>query len=252
MLLAREMAARRAAESLSRAKDEFIATLSQELRTPLNAIHGWLEVLRTGSLDLEKQAHAFEVLERNTRTQTLLIEDLLDMSRAIQGTIRLVMEPVDAAVALDAVVETLRPTAQARRVGVAVEAPRGIAIVAADPRRLHQMLWNVLSNALKFTPAGGQVAATVAAEGDDAVVRIRDSGEGIAPEFLPHVFDRFRQESAAVSRTHSGLGLGLSLVHHLIELHGGSIDAESAGKGRGAIFTIRLPLFRDARATMAP
>jgi signal transduction histidine kinase/CheY-like chemotaxis protein len=241
-LLERETSARRAAETLSRAKDEFIATVSHELRTPLNAIYGWLAMLRSGRLDAERQAHAFEVIDRNTRAQTQLIDDLLDMSRAIQGNIRLVMEPIDVALVLDSVIESLRPTAEARRLTIQAATPRGVAIVSGDQRRLQQVLWNILSNALKFTPTGGRIEAQIQAAGGDAVIRIGDSGEGIAPEFLPHVFDRFRQENASVTRTHSGLGLGLALVRHLVELHGGTIAAESEGKGKGSTFTIRLPL----------
>jgi signal transduction histidine kinase/ActR/RegA family two-component response regulator len=246
-LLDRETAARRTAETLNRAKDEFIATVSHELRTPLNAIYGWVAMLRTGTLDPARQAHALEVIDRNTRAQTALVEDLLDMSRAIQGSLRLGMEPLDLAVVLDAAIESLRPTAAARRIAIEVQAERGVAFVSGDPGRAQQVLWNLLSNALKFTPAGGRIDARVEVADGTAVVAIRDSGQGIAREFLPHVFDRFRQEDATVTRTHSGLGLGLSLVRHLVELHGGVITAESEGKGRGATFTIRLPLL-GARA----
>jgi signal transduction histidine kinase/ActR/RegA family two-component response regulator len=246
-LLERETAARRAAETLNRAKDEFIATVSHELRTPLNAIYGWVAMLRTGTLDPARQAHALEVIDRNTRAQSALVEDLLDMSRAIQGSLRLGMEPLDLAVVLDAAIESLRPTAAARQIAVEAQAERGVAFVSGDPGRVQQVLWNLLSNALKFTAPGGRIDARVDVADGAAVVSIRDSGQGIAREFLPHVFDRFRQEDATVTRTHSGLGLGLSLVRHLVELHGGVITAESEGKGRGATFTIRLPLL-GARA----
>jgi len=241
-LLEREKSARRTAESLNRAKDEFIATVSHELRTPLNAIFGWVSLLRLGTLDEERQAHALDVIERNTRAQAQLVEDLLDMSRIIQGNVRLGMEPLDLAAVLDSAIESLKPTADARRIAVTAEAPRGTAIVSGDQSRLQQVIWNILSNALKFTPQGGRLDARVEADGAHAIVRISDSGEGIAPEFLPHVFDRFRQENAAVTRTHSGLGLGLSLVRHLVELHGGTIEAASDGKGKGATFTVYLPL----------
>jgi signal transduction histidine kinase len=241
-LLERETSARQAAEGLSRAKDEFIATVSHELRTPLNAIYGWVAMLRTGTLDAARQAYAFDVIERNTRAQTQLIEDILDMSRAIQGNIRLEMQPVDIAAVLQTAIESLRPTAEARRQTLQVQAAHGRTIVTADPRRLQQVLWNILSNAMKFTEPGGRIDAAVDIDHGDAVVRISDSGEGIAPEFLPHVFERFRQENAAVTRSHSGLGLGLSLARHVVELHGGSIAAASEGKGRGATFVVRLPL----------
>src|SRR5262249_2344369 len=238
-LLDREKSARRAAEALNRAKDEFIATVSHELRTPLNAIYGWTSLLRTGALDPARLGHALDVIERNTRAQAQLVEDLLDMSRVIQGNVRLGMEPLDLAVVLDSAIESLKPTADARQIAVVSSAPHGLAFVSGDQGRLQQVVWNILSNALKFTPSGGRIEALVGTAGGEAIVRISDSGEGIAPDFLPHVFDRFRQENSEVTRTHSGLGLGLSLVRHLVELHGGTIAAESDGKGRGATFTVR-------------
>jgi signal transduction histidine kinase len=249
-LFAQEHSARRAAEALNRAKDEFIATVSHELRTPLGALFGWVAMLKGGRLEPERQAHALDVIERNARAQAQLIDDLLDMSRVIRGVLRLEVEPTDAAAALDAAIDALGPTAEARQIFIHAEAPRGVAVVSADRTRLQQILWNVLSNALKFTPPGGRIDARIAVDGSEAVIRISDTGEGIAPEFLPHVFDRFRQESADTQRTHSGLGLGLSLVRHLTELHGGTIAAESGGKGRGSTFTIRLPLIA-ARALVA-
>jgi signal transduction histidine kinase len=248
-LLAQEQTARRAAEDLNRAKDEFIATVSHELRTPLNALIGWVAMLKTGRLEADRQAHALEVIERNARAQAQLIDDLLDMSRVIRGALRLELEPIDAAAALETAVDALRPTADARQVAIRADAPRGVAVISADRARLQQMLWNVLSNALKFTPPGGRVDARIAVQGNDVVIRVSDNGEGIAPEFLPHVFDRFRQESTDTKRTHSGLGLGLSLVRHLTELHGGTIVAASDGKGRGATFTISLPLPASPQTT---
>jgi signal transduction histidine kinase/ActR/RegA family two-component response regulator len=245
-LLEREQSARRTAESLNRAKDEFIATVSHELRTPLNAIYGWVSLLRTGTLEDSRRTHALDVIERNTRAQAQLVEDLLDMSRIIQGNVRLGMEPLDLATVVEAAVEALKPTADARRLSVVCTAPQGVALVSGDQSRLQQVAWNLLSNALKFTPPGGRIEAVITVDGADALLRISDTGEGIAPEFLPHVFDRFRQENAAVTRTHSGLGLGLSLVRHLVELHGGRVQAESAGKGQGATFTMRLPLLAQA------
>jgi signal transduction histidine kinase len=241
-LLEQEKTARRAAESLNRAKDEFMATVSHELRTPLNVIFGWVAILRSGAVDPANQAHALEIIDRNTRTQVKLIEDLLDMSGMIQGSVRLALQPLDVSSVLDVAIESLRPTAEARRITLHTETPHGIALSSADPVRLQQVLWNVLSNALKFTPPGGRVDAQVTVKDGEAVVQIADSGEGIAPEFLPYVFDRFRQEDAEVTRTHQGLGLGLSLARHLAELHGGSIAVSSDGKGKGSTFTIRLPL----------
>jgi len=240
--LEREQAARRTAESLSRAKDEFVATVSHELRTPLNAIFGWVAMLRLGALDAAGQTKALEVIERNTRVQAQLIEDLLDMARVIRGTVRLEMLPVDLAVALESAVDAVKPAADARRVTLRVQAPRGGAFVSGDASRLQQVAWNLLSNAIKFSDAGDEVEVTLTREGDDAVLRVRDSGAGIDPVFLPHVFERFRQESSSVTREHAGLGLGLSLVRHLAELHGGTVTAESAGKAKGATFTVRLPL----------
>src|SRR5262249_55803021 len=168
-------------------------------------------------------------------------------SRVIQGNVRLGMEPLDLAVVLDSAIESLKPTADARQIAVVSSAPHGLAFVSGDQGRLQQVVWNILSNALKFTPSGGRIEALVGTAGGEAIVRISDSGEGIAPDFLPHVFDRFRQENSEVTRTHSGLGLGLSLVRHLVELHGGTIAAESDGKGRGATFTVRLPLLGTAQ-----
>ncbi len=247
-LLDREKAARRAAETLSRAKDEFVATVSHELRTPLNAIFGWVAMLRAGTLDADRQKHALDVIHRNTIAQAQLIEDLLDMSRVIRGTVRLDMQPIDLAVTIDAAVDTLRPTAEARHITVQVQAERGAAIVSGDLSRLQQVIWNLLSNSLKFTPSGGHVDVRLEVEHDEAAVHITDNGEGIAPDFLPHVFDRFRQEAADVTRTHAGLGIGLSLVRHLTELHGGRVSATSEGKGHGATFTIALPLLGSRAA----
>ncbi len=241
-ILDREQAARRAAERLNRTKDEFVATVSHELRTPLNAIFGWVELLRAGKLDPERQEHAFDVIYRNTIAQARLIEDLLDMSRVIRGTVRLDMQPVDLAVVLNAAVDSVQPAADARRITVQVNVPRGRAIVSGDQSRLQQIIWNLLSNSVKFTPPGGRVTAAIEVAGDEVLVRISDTGEGISSDFLPHVFDRFRQEVAHATRPHGGLGIGLSLVRHLTELHGGTVSAESAGKGRGATFTIKLPL----------
>ena len=245
--LEREQAARRAAESLSRAKDEFVATVSHELRTPLNAIFGWVAMLKMGSLDEGGRTKALDVIERNTRVQAQLIEDLLDMARFIRGTVRLELQPVDLGAVVESAVDSVKPVADARRVVLSVHAPRGFAIVSGDASRLQQVAWNLLSNSIKFSDAGDQVDVRLDVEGDDAVLRVRDTGSGIDPAFLPHVFDRFRQEISDVTREHAGLGLGLSLVRHLTELHGGRVTAQSDGKDCGATFTVRLPLI-GARA----
>jgi len=240
--LEREQTARRTAEALSRAKDEFVATVSHELRTPLNAIFGWVAMLRIGALDAEGQAKALAVIERNTRVQAQLIEDLLDMARVIRGTVRLEMLPVDLAAVVESAADAVKPAADARRVTLRVHAPRGVAFVSGDASRLQQISMNLLSNAIKFSNAGGDVDVTLETPGDDALLRVRDTGAGIDPAFLPHVFERFRQEASDVTREHAGLGLGLSLVRHLVELHGGSVSAESTGKSQGSTFTVRLPL----------
>jgi len=238
----REQVARRTAEALSRSKDEFVATVSHELRTPLNAIYGWVAMLKLGALDAAGQAKALDVIDRNTRVQAQLIEDLLDMARVIWGTVRLEIQPVDLASVVEAAVDAVKPAADARRVALRVRAPRGIAFVSGDASRLQQVAWNLLSNAIKFSSAGNEVEVSLKQEGDDAVLRVRDTGAGIDPAFLPHVFERFRQEMSDVTREHAGLGLGLSLVRHLAELHGGTVTAESGGKAQGATFTVRLPL----------
>ena len=248
--LERERAGRRAAEALSRAKDEFVATVSHELRTPLNAIFGWVTLLRSGSLDPERQRQGLDVIHRNAAAQLALINDLLDMSRVLRGTIRLEMHPIDLGTVVDAAIDALRPTADARRISLNVDAGCGVALVSGDQDRLQQIIFNIVSNSLKFTPPGGRIDVTLGTEGDDAVLRIADTGEGIAPEFLPFVFERFRQEGSHGGIPHEGLGIGLSLVRHLAELHGGSAAAASEGKGRGATFTLRLPLL-GARASLA-
>jgi PAS domain S-box-containing protein len=238
----REQSARRTAEAMSRAKDEFVATVSHELRTPLNAIFGWVAMLKLGALDAAGQAKALDVIDRNTRVQAQLIDDLLDMARVIRGTVRLEMQPVDLAAVVESAVDAVKPAADARRVTLRVHAPRGIALVSGDASRLQQVAWNLLSNSIKFSNTGDEVDVSLGQEGDDAVLRVRDTGAGIDPAFLPHVFERFRQETSDVTSEHAGLGLGLSLVRHLAELHGGTVTAESTGKTHGATFTVRLPL----------
>jgi signal transduction histidine kinase len=250
-VLAQEQEARRTAESLNRSKDEFIATVSHELRTPLNAILGWVALLRTGSLDDSRGRHALEVIDRNARAQAHLVDDLLDVARLIRGSVRLDPQPIDLSAALAAVVESLQPVAQSRRIRLSVTDAVPVTVLA-DPARLQQVLWNLLSNGLKFTPADGWVEARLTAEDATAVLRVTDNGEGIAPDFLPNVFDRFRQESSAVTREHQGLGIGLSLVRFLTELHGGTVEAESRGKGLGATFTLRLPVVDRAPRPLRP
>jgi CheY-like chemotaxis protein/two-component sensor histidine kinase len=202
-------------------------------------------------MDPARVKQGLDVIHRNAAVQLSLINDLLDMSRVLRGTVRLDMQPLDLALVVDAAIDALRPGAEARRIAVNVDAERGIALVSGDQSRLQQIIFNIVSNSLKFTPPGGRIAVTLRVSGDDAVLAISDTGEGIAPEFLPYVFERFRQETSDETRQHEGLGIGLSLVRHLTELHGGKVGAASAGKGRGATFTLTLPLL-GARAAAAP
>jgi PAS domain S-box-containing protein len=240
-MLAQEQAARRQAEALSRSKDEFVATVSHELRTPLNAIFGWVRLLRGGALDEAARVHALDVIERNTRAQSQLVDDLLDMSRVITGNLRLEMRAVELGPVLEVAMDAVRPTAAVREIEMTLEATGGPAVVSGDPDRLQQAVWNLLTNSIKFTPKGGRIAARLTTEGSEAVIEVRDTGIGIAPELLPHIFERFRQRASSESRSHGGLGIGLALVRHLVELHGGSVTAESPGDGQGATFTVRLP-----------
>jgi CheY-like chemotaxis protein/two-component sensor histidine kinase len=204
-----------------------------------------------GALDAAGQAKALDVIDRNTRVQAQLIEDLLDMARVIRGTVRLEMQPVDLATVVELAVDAVKPTADARKIALRVDAARGVAFVSGDEGRLQQVAWNLISNAIKFSEAGDQVEVRLATEDDDAVLTVRDTGAGIDPSFLPHVFERFRQETSDVTREHAGLGLGLSLVRHLAELHGGTVTAESGGKSQGATFTVRLPLIGIRTACQA-
>ncbi len=230
----------RRAEEASRAKDEFLATVSHELRTPLASILGWTRLLRRGGLSAEKQSRALDTLERNARAQTRLVEDLLDVSRIVSGKTRLNLETADLERIVEAAVDSLRPGAETR--GVKVHASVVPCTLAGDPERLHQILWNLLSNAIKFTPRGGRVWVSLSVRDRMAVVSVRDTGQGIRPDFLPHVFERFRQADATATRAHGGLGLGLAIVRHLVELHGGTVSASSAGEGEGATFTVHFPL----------
>ena len=247
-LVVLEREARATAQAADGAKDEFLATLSHELRTPLNAVLGWLSMLRTGKVRDERRAEALEVVERNARTQARLIEDLLDVSRIITGKVRLELHPLRLAPIASTVLEALRPGADAKGVRLHEAVDPDPGPVMGDAARLQQVLWNLVANAIKFTPAGGDVFVEAAARDGEAELRVRDTGIGIDPGFLPHVFERFRQADSSTTRTHSGVGLGLSIVRHLVELHGGQISAASEGAGRGATFVVRLPLAAHARA----
>jgi PAS domain S-box-containing protein len=241
-LLASEQSARREAEQASRAKDDFLTTASHELRTPLNAILGWAHMLRTRSLDERDYARATETIERNARAQVRLIEDILDGSRIITGNLHLEIRALELNTLIDSAVEAVRPAADAKRIELAVSVDPTAARVAGDPDRLQQVVWNLVSNAIKFTPKGGVVSVSLRRIGTDVELVVQDSGEGISPEFLPYVFDRFRQAQAGSTRRHGGLGLGLALVRHLVEAHGGTVRAESAGANLGSRFTVLLPV----------
>jgi signal transduction histidine kinase/ActR/RegA family two-component response regulator len=234
-------AARAEAEAASRLKDEFLATLSHELRTPLNAILGWTTMLRHGQVDQEKIGRALDVVERNARAQAQLIEDVLDMARIITGKVRLDMRSALLASVVEAAVDAVRPAAEVKSIRLRTTMST-LPPIHGDAVRLQQVLWNLLTNAVKFTPPGGTVTVALGQRGSDAVLTVTDSGPGIAPDFLPYVFDRFRQADQSVTRGHGGLGLGLSIVKHLVELHGGRVRAFNDGQGGGATFEVVLPL----------
>jgi PAS domain S-box-containing protein len=247
-LLHGERAARADAERASRLKDEFVAMVSHELRTPLNAIVGWAHMLRKGDLDAATTHRAIDTIDRNARSQSRLISDLLDLSRILSGKLDLENRLVDLTTVLENAAAATQPGAAEKGVTLTAAADTSNAEVVGDPTRLQQVLLNLLTNAIKFTPAGGRVEMNLRREGDYAVLTVRDTGKGIEPEFLPHVFDRFRQADASTTRRHGGLGLGLTIVRHLVELHRGRVRAESRGPGQGATFTISLPLAASAAA----
>ncbi len=238
-----------AAAEASRLKDEFLATLSHELRTPLNAIFGWVQILQTGVVSPERLRHAIDVIGRNTNLQARLIEDILDVSRIISGKLEIEHAPVLLAPLIDTVVSGALPAAQAKNVELVKTAPSDLPVIDADAKRLHQVLGNVLSNAVKFTPGGGRSDVRCWDEGDAITIEVQDSGAGIAPEFLPYIFDRFRQADSRAIRRHGGLGLGLAIARHLIEQHHGEIRASSAGPGLGTTVHIRLPVSRARSET---
>ncbi len=225
----------------NRAKEAFLATLSHELRTPLNAMLGWTRLLRLGKLDAAGTTRALDTIERNAHVQEQLIADILDVSRIVTGKLRLDLHPLSLGPVAAAALDAVRPAAEAKRIAIDVRNDSEVTVLG-DADRLQQVLWNLLVNAVKFTPEGGRVAVSLAAEGPHAVISVTDTGEGILPDLLPRVFDRFTQGDASVTRRHGGLGLGLSIVRHLVEIHGGEVHAESEGEGRGAMFSVRLPL----------
>jgi PAS domain S-box-containing protein len=252
--LAREQEARSEAENANRVKDEFLATVSHELRNPLNAILGWAGILRSRETKKEQADHGLQVIERNAKVQLKLIEDLLDVSRIESGKLAFSFDQVDVVTIIESAMEAARPAAAEKQIQISFNARNSCALVLGDAGRLQQVVGNLLSNAIKFTPAGGTVKVELDIQLGNAAITVADSGEGISAEFLPFVFDRFRQADGSTKRLQGGLGLGLSVVRHLVELHGGNVIAASPGMGRGATFTISLPLStvqEDLRAGVA-
>jgi PAS domain S-box-containing protein len=245
-LLLREQEARKNAESASRMKDEFLAIVSHELRSPLNAILGWSRLLRTRQFDPVKTNQALEAIERNAQAQAQLIEDLLDISRIIRGKVRLYAHPTNLVQAIEAALDTIRPTADNKKIQLETNLDLSVGLVSGDSDRLQQIIWNLLSNAVKFTPEGGRVEVRLERVGTRAQIKVIDTGKGINPDFLPYVFDRFRQADSTTTRVSGGLGLGLAIVRNLVELHGGTIQAESKGEGQGARFIVQLPLIPNS------
>jgi PAS domain S-box-containing protein len=241
VLLARESHARQQAEEASRLKEEFLATVSHELRTPLNAVVGWSRLLHSGQLDTEGVKHAVEVIERNAASQRQIIEDLLDVSRIVAGKLRISTQPVDLLLTIHTAIDAVQPAAEAKEIEIATHVAAPDAIVRADSERLQQVFWNLLANAVKFTPAGGAVDVYLERNGSLAEIRIEDTGPGVPPEFLPRIFERFSQADGSSTRKHGGLGLGLAIVRHLVELHGGTVSAANREAG-GAMLTVRLPI----------
>ncbi|MEA5622904.1 PAS domain S-box protein [Nostoc sp. UHCC 0251] len=241
-LLEREQTARAQAEAANRMKDEFLATLSHELRTPLNAILGWTQLLRSRKFDQTTTGRALETIERNTRSLAQLIEDVLDVSRIIKGTLHLNIHRVKLVPLVEAAIDTVYPAAQAKEISINCKFDPELGIVVGDANRLQQIVWNLLSNAVKFTPKGGRVDVQLERIESHVQIRVSDTGIGIPAEFLSHVFERFRQEDSSITRSHGGLGLGLAIVRHLVELHGGTVSAESPGIGQGATFIVNLPM----------
>lgn len=242
----REQLARQEAEVANRMKDEFLAVLSHELRTPLNSMLGWVRLLRSKQYDQKMVDRALETIERNAETQAQLVEDILDVSKIIRGKLRLNYRAIQPIAVIQAAIDAVRPQIEAKSIQLKTEFEPNLASIWGDSTRLQQIVWNLLTNAVKFTPAEGQVTIRLTAvDSKMAEITVIDTGMGIDPEFLPHVFDRFRQADSTTTRSHNGLGLGLAIVRHLVEMHGGTISANSAGEGQGATFKVRLPLLKS-------
>jgi signal transduction histidine kinase/ActR/RegA family two-component response regulator len=245
-ILQQEQAAREEAERANRIKDEFLAVLSHELRSPLNPILGWAKLLQGRKLDEQTTQRALETIERNAKLQTQLIEDLLDVSRILRGKMALDVRPVKLVTVIQAAIETMRLAAEAKQITIQTLLTSDVGQVSGDAARLQQIVWNLLSNAVKFTPTGGRIEVRLERMGNQAQIQVKDTGKGIKPEFLPHVFEYFRQEDGTTTRQFGGLGLGLAIVRHLCELHGGTVRVESSGEGLGATFTVSIPLLTQA------
>ena len=251
-LLKREQIARLEAQSANRMKDEFLATVSHELRTPLTSLFGWTRLLRSANLEPKSVSRALEAIERSVQTQRQLVEDLLDVSRIIAGKLRLQLSSVEMDAVTETAIEGLRPSADLKNISVHFTMDSKTAALSGDPNRLQQVIWNLLSNAIKFTPVGGRIDVRLHCTKFAMIITVTDTGEGISSDFLPYVFDRFRQADSTTTRKHGGLGLGLAIVKHLVDLHKGSVQAESRGKGEGATFTVRLPVRREYEAGKSP
>ena len=246
-LLLREKTLREQAEKASRLKDEFLTTVSHELRTPLNAILGWGQMLHSGKLQGEGQARALETIYRNAKSQAQLIDDLLDTSRLITGNLCLNLSPTPIIPILESALDTVRPAAETKEITISTVYNSAVKTITCDSHRFQQMIWNLMTNAVKFTPPNGHIKVILEQKNDSVQIIVSDTGQGISPEFLPLVFERFRQADGSSTRTHNGLGIGLAIVRHLVELHGGSIHAESDGKDKGSTFTLKLPLSLAAK-----
>jgi len=240
-LLKREHLARSEAELANRTKDEFLAMVSHELRTPLNAIVGWSAMMRRGSLDKDREQDAIEIIERNAKAQAQLIDDILDVSRIVSGKLRLDLKPTQLHEIVSTAVDSIRPLADAKSIRLKMHLDRDAGPVSGDSDRLQQIVWNLLSNAVKFTPARGEIEISLINAGERVEIIVGDTGQGIAPDVLPHIFDRFRQADSSKTRRHGGLGLGLAIVHHLVQLHDGTVTAHSNGHDRGSEFRIVIP-----------
>jgi PAS domain S-box-containing protein len=247
---ARERAALMQAEQANRAKDEFLATISHELRTPLTAILGWVKMLGTGTMDQESTRRAIDVIERNVRIQTKLIEDLLDISRIVSGKLRIDVKPVDPVAVINAAIDVIKPASEAKNIRINTVMDSTAGFIGGDFERLQQVIWNLLSNAVKFTPPEGNIRIELSRGRSQIQIAVTDSGSGISPHFLPYVFNRFSQADSSITRAHSGLGMGLAISKSLIELHGGTITVSSPGAGQGSTFVIALPVSAVARKQM--